>query len=290
MSDLSVETPHRATERAVVRLTLAKLSAKAALPALPAAATAALAVARDPDANIDKLCRVIRRDVGLAARVLRVANSASFGRRRPARTLREAVITVGLRETCNVLVAASARQIYDVSSPHATTLWNHALATAVAAEELAMITHRADPTVAFLPALFHDLGLIVFLLADPTAFEVIQQMVETGEEENWQLEREWYGFDHGEAGQLLAESWGLAPDQCDAIAWHHDWQRADSGRDLAALVNAADALAYAIGFGTSFRRPPAAETTQLGLSREDELACMERVREAFAAQAELFAR
>src|SRR5512147_1418997 len=97
---LSTTTPSHEDLQARVRSTLARLSQTGALPALPAAASAALGMARDPEADVDKLCRVIQTDVGLSARVLKVANSAALGRRNPARRLQEAIITVGLRKTC----------------------------------------------------------------------------------------------------------------------------------------------------------------------------------------------
>ena len=78
-----------------VRSTLTRLSRTGELPALPAAATAALAIARDPEAGVESLCTVIRTDVGLSARILRAANSAAYARRVPARTLAEAVLTLG---------------------------------------------------------------------------------------------------------------------------------------------------------------------------------------------------
>jgi HD-like signal output (HDOD) protein len=276
------------TER--VHRTLRRLSQTGALPALPATASAALAVARDPEASIDELCRIVQADVGIAARVLRVANSASLARRMPARTLRDAIVGIGLRETCNILVLAATRQMYAVPGRHAQALWDHALAAAVAAEELAQVTGRLEPPLAFLPGLFHDVGRIAFLLADGMAFEVIHTLAASSETPRRQLEHEWYGFDHAEAGSILAETWGLDRDLCDAIRCHHEPARAAGLRPLAELIEAADYLAWAIGFGTGPERPPTTGLGALGLSPEDEAVCAERVRQAFAQHRELLAR
>ena len=82
-----------------VRTTLTRLSRTGELPTLAPTAVAAMAIARDPEAGVEQLCRVVRSDVGLSARILRVANSAAYARRVPARTLSDAVLTLGLRKT-----------------------------------------------------------------------------------------------------------------------------------------------------------------------------------------------
>jgi HD-like signal output (HDOD) protein len=275
--------------RARVHETLARFAGSETLPALPAAATAALRVARDPDVDGAALCDVIRSDVGLAARIVRVANSVLFGRLRPAKTLEEAVLTIGLRETCNVLVAASVRRVWDLPGQRARPLWRHALGTAIAAEALAATTRRADPSIAFLPGLFHDVGLIAFFLADPTGFATVQMLADAGEGETWQVERDWYEFDHAEAGRIMTESWGVAPEQAEAVGRHHDWTRATGpARELAALVSGADALAHSLGFGTGLR-PPAVACAPLDLSPADEARVAERVRTVLARYSELLA-
>jgi putative nucleotidyltransferase with HDIG domain len=273
--------------QARVRSTLARLSQTGALPSLPAAATAALGLARDPEADVDKLCRVIQTDVGLAARVLRVANSAALGRRSPARKLQEAIITVGLRKTCDLMVAACARRLYEGATARAEELWNHSLAAAVAAEELARFTRRVDVGCAFLPGLFHDVGRVAFLLADETAAEVIEGLAANGDGAKSFLEREWYGFDHAEAGAILAEDWGLALELCDAIRWHHEPAEAGAARELATILNAADAIAYRIGCGSGLEPPPGVTTTHLGLAPEDEAELVERIQGAWEAQRDL---
>src|SRR5436189_2658061 len=141
---LSTDSLNHEDLQARVRSTLARLSQTGALPTLPAAASAALAMARDPEADVDKLCRVIQTDLGLSARVLRVANSAALGRRNPARKLQEAVITIGLRKTCDILVAACAKRLYEGATARAEELWNHSLAAGVAAEELARVTRTVE--------------------------------------------------------------------------------------------------------------------------------------------------
>jgi HD-like signal output (HDOD) protein len=273
--------------QARVRSTLARLSQTGALPSLPAAASAALAMARDPEADVDKLCRIIQTDAGLSARVLRVANSAALGRRNPARKLHEAIITVGLRKTCDIMVAACAKRLYEGASTRAEELWNHALAVGVAAEELARVTRTVELGCAFLPGLFHDVGRVAFLIADPTAAEVIEGLATSGAGGKSFFEREWYGFDHAEAGAILAEDWGLALELCDAIRWHHDPPAAGAARDLATVLNAADDLAFSIGCGTSLEPPAGVSMAPLGLSPADEAVLAERVRTVWTEQRDL---
>lgn len=267
--------------RIAVRETLTRLSRTGDLPALPATAAAALAIARDPETDSDALCGVIRDDVGLSARILGVANSVAYGRRKPARTLHEAVFTVGLRKTCDLVVAAAARQLYVRPHPRAEGLWHHALAVATAAEELAA-TQRVAPANAFLPGLFHDVGRIAFLLADSAALDTIEERMIGEEADRAALESEHFGVDHAEAGAVLAGDWGLAPSQVDAIRWHHRPDGAGEGRALATVLSAANALVHELGFGS----PSTTELgpRDLGLSPEEAGFCRERVRRSFEIQ------
>lgn len=267
-----------------VRATLTRLSRTGSLPVLPGVATAALAIARDPNSDVDDLTNVIQSDVGITARLVRVANSAGYGRQRRAQSIREAVITVGLRQACSILVAVCARQLYAAPGPYTEVLWNHSLAVALAAEELARVTRLVKVDAVFLPGLFHDVGRIAFQLADAHSFLVIQRLVEAGDGPSTTLEREWYQFDHAQVSAMLSEDWGLGLDQCDAIRWHHDPTRADTGRGIASVLNAADSLAYSIGCGTYPEPPSDVSMRPLGLSADDEAVCADRVRQAFEMQ------
>lgn len=265
-----------------VQETFTRLARTGALPALPEGATTALALARDPDADLKRLAAIIERDVGLAARILRLANSFAQGRREPARTLHAAVVTIGMRQTCDVLVAACAKQFFGSAGRTGERLWKHALAVAVATQELARRARGVDAGAVFVPALFHDVGRIALLIADRHSFELVQRLAQEGRDEPHVLEREWYGFDHAEAGSILATEWALAAEQCSAIRWHHDPAQAERGQELAALINAGDALAYALGLGAADEPPPSVAQARTALAAKDETACRERVAELFA--------
>ncbi len=288
MSESSAEVYAERLRRQHVRTTLINLSRTGELPALPQAASAALALARKPDADSEELCDLIATDVGLAARILRIANSAAYIRRAPARTIRDAVLALGMRKTCDVLVAACFRQLHRDPGGHAQRLWHHALAVAIATEELARATRRIEPSFAFLPGLFHDVGRIAFLLADYTSIDVIQGLVEAGGGARPALEEEWYGFDHAVAGAVLAADWGLDPEQCEAIRCHHDPTQATAGRTLALLLSAADTIATAIGCGTGTVADGHDALVELGISADDETGCAARVQALFAEQRDLF--
>jgi putative nucleotidyltransferase with HDIG domain len=286
MEDANVHEVPVSVLREEVQRTLARLSRTGALPTIAPAATAALALARDPDADLGALCRVIRGDVGLTARVLRMANSAALGRRAVASDVDAAVMALGMRRTCDILVGVCARQMYATPDPRSEALWAHAVTVAVAAQELAAVTRRCDVGLAFLTGLFHDVGRFALFLADPQAVEIIAAVVETGLEPQVVVERQWYGFDHAECGAVLVQEWGLAPEQVDAVRAHHHTAVEDDG--LGAVLRAANVLAHRVGTGGG-GCADGHETAGpvLGLSPSDESACIERIQAAVSAYREL---
>lgn len=276
--------------RARSRRALARLSITGELPTLPAAATAALSLARDPDAGIDDLAGLIRTDVSLAARILRVANSAGYARRSSAKTLVDAIGTIGARKACDLLVVACTRDLFRGPDPVVRSLWDHAFVTAIAAEELGRVTRSVEDASAFLPGLFHDVGRLAFLMADPVAGHLIRDLAAAGEGETCDLEVEWFGFTHCEASAMLAGDWGLSEVQANGIRWHHEPQRATSGRALASLLHAADRMARSLGYGTDARLTEIAlgePEPVLALAPDEEARCAERVRLAYMEQSAL---
>jgi putative nucleotidyltransferase with HDIG domain len=256
-----------------IRATFNRIAETCDLPPMPAAAARALRLARDPDTTTDELARVVLTDPALAARVLTMSRSVLYLRRTPPTSLREAIVTVGFQGLRRILMAASARAAFSADDNVAQALWAHSLATAIAADELARSV-GADNSGgdAFIAGLLHDVGKLIFHIADPKAYAQLGVC-------DAAKEREFFGATHDLAGACVAEIWGLDDEIVKAILGHHG---GDTSTPLATLVGRADLIATEIGYGSVPQGPVP------GLAAGESPEFTERVRTLFESEKSLF--
>lgn len=143
------------------------------LPTPPGAAMELLALARDPDAGITDMIRVLSLDAGLAARIIATANSAIYRRDREATTLERAVSQIGVRSIVTLALAHSvAGQLPvdgQISGIELGAYWQHSLTCAVACREL--VPERSDE--AFLIGLLADVGKIAMARSLGQSYEAL---------------------------------------------------------------------------------------------------------------------
>jgi HD-like signal output (HDOD) protein len=271
----AIEDPF--TSRSALRELFNKVSESCDLPPLPAVAVRAIALARDPNVGSDQLVRVVSTDGALAARVVSIARSVRYLRREPPRSLDAAIQTVGFQALRRILIAASARAAYRVDDAVAHALWEHALATALAADELAQLAGEPRGGDSFIAGLMHDIGKLVLHLSDNRNFAALDHDDEGREQEI-------FGVTHEQVGACLAEHWGLE----DAVVWailsHH---RAPVESKLAQRIQLADRIACRIGYGCT-RAAETVEPIELPTAHSlDEVT--DRISASFEAERTLFA-
>ena len=184
------------------------------LPALPDVALRAMRLAENPEWDIRELDVTIRRDQALAARFLRLANSAFFGARSQIGTLDRAINMVGITRVRSVLLAAALEGLHEGkrSNFKGKTLWDHALAAGCISQHLALAHDRSDSEEAFMAGLLHDIGRPILdqMLGDQYA-QVIALVKDGVAASLLSAEQRVFGFDHTDIGFVAVTGWGFPP-------------------------------------------------------------------------------
>ncbi len=87
------------------------------LPTLPEVALKVRQATDDPDISLMKMSEIISHDAALSLGVLKVANSAAFGREVKVESVAKAVTRIGLRQIKNIATAMAIEQMF-VSNNH----------------------------------------------------------------------------------------------------------------------------------------------------------------------------
>ncbi|MFL5264078.1 MAG: HDOD domain-containing protein [Anaeromyxobacteraceae bacterium] len=215
-----------------------KIVACPTLPSLPAVALEVVALCRKEDLEVGEVVALIERDPALAAKVLRVSNSASVAARSKVATLSRALALLGTNTVLTLALSFSlvreGRRAGGQGSVHAS-YWHRALLCAIAARALAPDL-GLDPEELFLASLLQDLGVLALLEALPG--EYAQVVAEAGGDHARLvlLERARLGTDHAEVSAFLAARWNLPDLVVETARGSHDPALAGAGPELARAV------------------------------------------------------
>ena len=237
-----------------------------ALPPLPAVALRVMEVAQNPKSSASDLALVVSSDPGLSGRLLRVVNSAAYRRSREITSVQEALVTIGFVQARNMAISGAIAGAYAPDALNALfridTFWEHSIAVAFKAAEIAGKGRRVDVPSAFTAGILHNMGRLAVFYADPAGLDqAVATAIATGATIE-QVEAVQLGFDHAEIGGRLAAKWRLPEPVREAIAPHHD--DIDTDQTLAGCVAAADRYVCANGLLPGYIVPVApGETRQI---------------------------
>lgn len=237
-----------AAEQEAARGLAARVAELVGVRPFPVAAQRLITTIRNPDYSAREVGRIIESDATLAARVLRVVNSAFYSRPVPCTSVAHGVVLLGAQAIGEVASGLVAMEMFkDVEGPAALQR-DHAAVVAGLARHLGMRRGLSIDDV-YTTALFHDLGKLLLLQVDKSGTYHDLLLSNEGERDLLHIkERKAFGYDHAVlAGHVLHE-WGIPAPVPQAVAWHHQAARAykNGGRTatLVALVRLADRLYY----------------------------------------------
>jgi HD-like signal output (HDOD) protein len=217
------------------------------LATLPEITTRIIATIEDPRSSVGKLHAIVSHDPALAARILKVVNSAFYGLPGKIASVERAISLLGLTAVKNIAVAASLGQMFRAAKLcdgfTVRDLWTHCVAVGVTARELARRSHTQVADEAFLAGLIHDVGILVELQTWPEQIRGVCETVSSGHGDFCDAERAAMHVDHQVLGKALTERWNFPPGCQDAAGFHHNPASArQETRVLVNLVHVADTL------------------------------------------------
>jgi putative nucleotidyltransferase with HDIG domain len=233
-------------------------------------------VAQDPDAGAADLRRVVEGDPALAARVLRVVNSAACGVCSTVTSLHQAISYLGFNQVRNLALTASVSEIFKKDVGCGTyqrhELWRHLVAVGVCARLVAVRCGMSNFEDAFLAGLLHDIGII---LEDQYVHEGFCRVLGdlAGQPTLSAVEERHLGFDHCALGFALAELWRFPPAVRAAIRYHHATDDCDGeSRDIVHCVEVANMICSVKGItsvGEQLVQPPLRALQVLRFDKDD---------------------
>lgn len=228
------------------------------LPSLPGTVAKLINALGSDVASAADIEEILRTDEGMAASVLRTANSARQGQvTGRVFTLQESIARIGQRELRRMVSTLSAKGIlvnggagYGLERGQ---LWQSSICGALGAELLAEESGLEDPDVCFIAGLLRDIGkLAMDYILDIDTMEVAFRG-EADEPDQLAWEKRVFGIDHAELGAELSLEWGLPERISDAIRHHHSPPGGDAEADaLFDLVHCGDALCSLLAVGVGW--------------------------------------
>jgi putative nucleotidyltransferase with HDIG domain len=244
----------------------------AAFPAMSGVALDLLALAGSPVVTVQQIEGLLKRDPGLTANLLKLANSAYFGLPSKVGSVHQAVMLLGLKRLAQMVVAACTSAMLGSGVPGYELpegeLWRHSLAVSVAARGLARELKLDAADEIFTAGLLHDVGKLILGQFVKEAYPLIEREVALGLTFERAEERV-LGVDHAAIGAQILCKWSLPENIVQAVRWHHAPEASERTDTMLDVVHVANMLCLMMGVGMGreglCHEPSPVVTRRLGL-------------------------
>ncbi len=195
-----------------------------ALPTIPDVSVKIRRAINEPNANSNKIARVVQVDPSITARLIKISNSPLFRGRRKIESCPEALTRLGLKAAQDIITAFALKAVFNAKSPlirrKMQELWSHSAHVAAISAVLAHKTPGFDPDRAMLAGLIHDIGIVPILAYADRQPEILANpadLAETVRELRIPI------------GVQIIRKWDFPADFEDVVTHAESWYR-DSGR------------------------------------------------------------
>lgn len=195
---------------------------KVSIPPRPQALMKISQEAKKTEPNMQVIADAIAEDAAVSAAVLQVVNSAAFRRIKEIDSIRQAVMTLGIKRIFPLVKAVALRSALP-ENDDLKEFWQSSAMVASACTHFSKLINKPELVdTVYMLGLFHNAGIPIML----QAFDGYNSILAKGLSEGWQditdIERIQYQTTHTTLGALLAQQWNLAKPMIEVIYYFHD--------------------------------------------------------------------
>mgnify|MGYP000938877064 CR=1 FL=1 len=217
-----------------------------ALPTLPRTLKHLLKLLEKPNVSLTEIGEFVSNDPVIAAKVLKMVNSAIYGFSGRISSVKQAVILLGMNVVKGMLLGIS---IFELMQETMVGLWEHSIGCSVAARIIAQKRGFKETEEISVSALLHDIGKVVLILQYPDRYEYAMKKTQDRGVVIGMAEEEVFPANHAEAGSWITEKWRFPKVLTETIRYHHKPHLSKTFLYEASIVSLADVLVRARGFG-----------------------------------------
>jgi HD-like signal output (HDOD) protein len=206
----------------------------------------------DVNSGLDEIAVLLKRDTALAARIIRISNSAAYGAGSRVASIEEAVSRVGFAEVYRLTGFASAAQVFD----HDLHLYNipgsllraNTLITALAIEVLAKRV-GVDSRAAYTAGLMRSAGKVVLDKLGKQSSPYTRSFSQSDQSSVLEWEKGLFGSTNPEVAAMVLDAWHFPAAVVSPVREHYLLTKpAGPQARTTALLNIASGIAVECGF------------------------------------------
>lgn len=216
------------------------------LPTLPTVVAQIMMTLNEPTSSARDLERLVANDQSIAARLLKLANSAFYGLPGKVTSLGRAITLLGFNTVRSLVLTIGVIDKFSGSSGgrffDRGEFWEHSLSVATASKLLCSKDPSINPDEAHIAGLLHDVGKVILDMVMSAKFQKAMQMVKTKGFDPLMAEEKIVGITHDNVGALVAEKWRFPEFIREVIEFHHKPEDATNFPEMTQLVGLANEI------------------------------------------------
>lgn len=228
------------------------------LPSIPVVVVKLLKLTQDERSSTVDLVRLVETEPAIMTKVLRIVNSAAFGRRKRITSVYHAIVLLGFS---TIRALALEVSLYEqlvgpgsISPFDRIFFWQHCLAVASLSRTLARELDHPDPEEVYVAGLLHDIGKIILDVYGRITYRDFLKAQDNSHGLLLDKEAKFMGLAHDDIGSYFCHLWELHPSITLAVKFHHqrfaDQDLPDRDNLLVAIVSLANFISWAQGVGS----------------------------------------